>query len=206
MGSRSHKRNFNPGNLLVLLAVGALGLSFWIPYGTANRTARVEERAGEIAALLLEAASACQPLDLTDPGQYALIEARTLKAAHARGIPSSSFVDTELPIETLGWGSFLFRGKHYCFQVTLTPSEQLRGDTVPPVEVYAWPTTTVGPGHTVFFFSETDQPAFSRNLARGYAGTETAPRPGFGQPRQDDPRGSPDWYRGTDDERWIRFE
>lgn len=206
MGSRSRKRNFNPGNLLVGLAVGALGLSFWVPYGTADRTARVEERAGEIAALLLEAASDCQPLDLTDDRLYTLLEARTVKAAHAQGIPSSSFVDPDLPVEELDWGSFLYRGKHYCYQVTVTPEDQLQGDVVAPVEVYAWPATELGPGHTVFFFSETDYPAFSRNLSSGFAGTENAPKPGLGRPHPDDRRESRDWYRGTDDERWIRLK
>ena len=206
MGSRSRKRNFNPGNLIVLLAVGALGLSFWVPYGTADRTARVEERAGEIAALLLEAASDCQPLDLGSREVYSLLQARTAKAAHSRGIPGSSFVDPELPEEELDWGSFLYRGKHYCFQVTLTPEKRLAGDLVAPVEVYAWPATEVGPGHTVFFFSETEYPAFSRNLSSGFAGTTNAPRPGLGLPHPDDPRDNPDWYRGTDDERWIRLK
>ena len=205
MGQQPRKRNFNPGNLLVLFAVGVLAISFWVPYGSGERTARVEQRAGEIAEMLLEVASDLQTVDLRDQHQRSLIEARTLMALYARGIPTDNFTDPDFPEQQLGWEAFLFRGKHYCYQVTATPSEQLEGAVVAPIEVYAWPNTTLGPAHTVFFYSETTQPVFSRNLDAGYSGPGHAPRPGQGQPRTGVPRESQDWYRGHNDERWIAF-
>ncbi len=205
MGRGPRNRNFNLGNVLVVLVLVALGVSFWVPYGTAARTARVEGRAGEIAALLLEESSAMQPLDLDDQHQRSVLQSRTLRACRALGIRGSSFVDPQVPQEGLGWPAFLFLGRHYAYQVTLTPQDQLQGAELAQVEVYAWPRTPISPAHTVFFFSETSEPAFTRNLAAGYAGPDRAPIPGRGRRRSDDPDDRPDWYRGYDRERWLRF-
>ena len=205
MGRRPRNRNFNLGNLLVLLSVVGLGVSFWVPYGTAERTARVEGRAGDIAKVILATASAMQPIDLQDPFTRAVLQARVVKACDAWGLPASNFLQGDQPIEPFDWPSLVFRGRHYCFQVTVTPADRSAGAAVPPVEVYAWPNNPVGPGHTVFFFPETGEPAFSRNLVANYAAFTRAPRPGAGRHRPLNRESRPEAYRGYDEERWLRY-
>ena len=79
--------------------------------------------------------------------------------------------------------------------------------TLAAVEVIAWPLSTVGPGHCVFFYPEGASRAYSRNLRRSYAGLGDGERPAPGAAHRRPGLGSVKrtTYPGNDDERWIVF-
>ena len=103
-------------------------------------------------------------------------------------------------------GSLLaLRNKHYLFGLFPAlpePNQRIGEGSVPALEVYAWPASRLGPGHSAFFAAEDAPRAFTRNLARDYHAKEVAPTSSAGQRplRGVDLGGS---YRGLDDERWL---
>ena len=206
VGKRRRHHNFNLANWLVGLGLLALVISFAIPYILAERTARLEQRAEEVAAVVLDAAVDLQPLDLTDPFDRALLEAWIVARLEVLGIKEDSF--TLAPPLVLD-DVLVFRGKHYEYLVTPGPqpmddSERVahnRGERILPFEVYAYPARSVSPAQTAFFFSEIDSSAFTRNLQNNYKGDGRRPRRGNGVPRVDP--GIQGFYRGRDDERWL---
>lgn len=202
---RQRRRNFNPANWLVGLGVVALGLSFWLPHATASRTARIESRAGDIAANLLREAVAVQPFDPGDALQVAHVEARTLQALAARGIRLDSFV--EGPTRMLPGGeAVLFRGRHFVFLLTRTPvsvwraGTRQRAELCRPLEVYAYPRAGA-PAQSAYFHGEIERAAFTRNLQADYKHGGRRPAAGAAVPRRSSDTAR--HYRGRDDERWL---
>lgn len=197
-----HRRRLvvNPGNWLLGAGLIALGVTFWIPFVVAQRTARVEGRADALAAVLLQQAGALQPFAMDDPFQRAVLEARVQAAAAARGVFAIDLRPLAAPPGTLRWAN-----KHYLFQLAVSPPPMERdgGQGAPPLEVMAWPHQATTAGHAAFFHCQTADSSFTRNLQHNYAGADHAPAPGAGH-RRSDPRGESPWsYRGLDDERWL---
>lgn len=192
----------NPATWYTAIGVGLLGVSLWLPWASASRTARVEERADAIADALLQAARG----DALS-GDAAALD-RVLARFHALGEARAVFVADlerqEAPADTL----LLLTNKHYAFQlaVSLLPQQEHAGrDAVPALEVVAWPLSRVGPGHCAFFHPENAPRAYTRNLAAGYAGTGgRRPLPGRCHRDASSPD-SPSQYRSYDDERWLLY-
>lgn len=198
------RRNFNLGNWLVLLGFGGLGLTFWFPVASATRSARAEERAADVAALLLREAVAMQPFDpaaTAGPLLPQVLLARLQRACAAALVFGH---DLELAPGAAPTTGLLLRNKHYLFAVEPTPPARgtpAAPDSVPPLTVLAWPLDLTSPGHCVFSLPEGDEAAFTRNLQGGYTGARR-PDTDAGRRRQD-PRPQRWAWRGIDDERWI---
>ncbi|MBZ0150560.1 MAG: hypothetical protein K8J09_03440 [Planctomycetes bacterium] len=194
----------NPGAWYTLLGVGALVVSMWVPWWSADRTARIERRADEIAEVLLRVAEQClEPI--TEADLATLFAQLSWQAACA-----GSFVaDLELIEPPPDGVVMLLRNKHYAFQLAPSPlgANLIAGrDTVPAYEVTAWPLSGAGPGHTAYFHPEDGPRAYTRNLGAGFAGLgKDRPLPGACHR----PRGSTIQtryhYRATDDKRWILY-
>ncbi len=222
MVARRMPRTLNPGNVLVLVGVAALGLSFWLPHLTAARMFEKEQRAESLARRLCEAARSTPDLDLASPQAQREILAR---------IGGRRLQPLEPPGPLRG-KALLFGTKHYYLMLTRTPPET-KADNTPPVtiphqepapeaawrwpwrfaasttqlpfEVYAWPATLIGPGIAVFFHPSDAPPAFCRNLDHTYHGLAKYPLPGKARKQNEgrQRRGMLKWYRGFDDARWL---
>jgi hypothetical protein len=216
MSPGRRQRNFNLGNWLLGAGAVALVASFWIPFAAANRTARVEERAGDVAELLLLEASAMQPLDLADPWQRAVLLARLVRACSCGGVFAADLA-LETPPQDAGNVLWL-RNKHYLFQLGLAPGDPHRppaAGTIPPCEVLAWPADGSCPGHAAFYAAEGTDAAYTRNLQADYQGIEPPawsegkpvsqrrPQPAAGLRREFGQEAERAGYRGLDDERWL---
>jgi hypothetical protein len=208
MGGHREPRNLNLGRWLLWAGLVGLGVSFWIPWAVAERTARTEERADRLAGLLLATASPAQALVAGDRALLATLLARVRLLAATRGVFADDLelLDEDPPAGVLG----TFANKHYLFQLAFSPPPDPRllqqDSPLPlPLEVVAWPREGVGPAHAVFFSSEIADAAFTRNLQAGYLGLRSKHRPQPGKSyRRDDPRaGQTRDYRGGDDERWL---
>lgn len=199
MQQRLRSGALNPANWYLTLGLGLLGASLWLPWWTAQRTARIERRADQICQLLLEAAS-----DLLVPIDDTTVEfvfARLQAGTEAEGV---QVADLERQ-EPLPGALLTLRNKHFLFGLFPAepePNQRIGAGSVPALEVYAWPASRLGPGHSAFFAAEDAPRAFTRNLARDYHGAKVAPARSSGQRpvRGQDLGGS---YRGLDDERWL---
>lgn len=207
MRGHSRTRNFNLANWLFGGILALLAVSFWVPTATARRTARLEERADQVADVLLRAAVAQQPLHLDQAHDRDTLHARALRAAVAAGVMVD---DLELlPADAAAPARVCWASKHYLFQLAATPvtgrETGIAGALWPALEVIAWPREKPGPAHSVFCRSELAEPAFSRNLQRDYRSLDelTRPLPGAARRRTDAMLDNPWAYRGEDDERWI---
>lgn len=210
------RRNFNLGNWLLGTGAAALGFSFWVPYASGSRTARTEERACDVAEILLHEAAAMQPLDLADPSQQATLLARTLRACVHGGVFAADLQYEQVPADA---GAVLWlRNKHYLFQLGPTPADPKRpslAGTIAPLEVLAWPGDESCPGHATFYAAEGSDSAFTRNLQADYVGREPPawsnnrpvpsrrPQPAAGQRRDQGLELEYGAWRGLDDERWL---
>lgn len=195
----------NPARWYTVAGLAALGLSLWLPWMTAARTARVEQRADRIAELLLRAAR-----DRSEPAEEAGLQF-VLARFHGLAAAEGVFVSDLERVEPAPPGTLLcLTNKHYAFQLAATPlpPNQVPGrDSVAAVEVIAWPLTATGPGHSAYFHPEDGPRAYSRNLYASYAGLGgRRPQPGSShRPLRRQGDELPGWYRGADDERWIVF-
>lgn len=199
MQQRLRSGAFNPANWYLTLGLGLLGATLWLPWWTAQRTARIERRADQISQQLLEAAS-----DLLVP-----IDDTTVEFVFARlhaGAEAGDVLIADLERQEPLHGALLtLRNKHYLFGLFPAepePNQRIGTGSVPALEAYAWPASQLGPGHSAFFAAEDAPRSFTRNLARDYHGAEVAPSRSSGQRpvRGADLGGS---YRGLDDERWL---
>jgi hypothetical protein len=190
----------NPANSYLVLGLLLLAGSLYVPYLTASRTARVEGRAEAIADRLREAV-AMVPREL-DAVDAATVLARFRALAERDQVPTGDLDELVPPLP----GTLLtLRNKHYCFHLAISPpdpKEPVGRDTEPAYEVMAWPRSALGPGHSVFFHAQNSIPAYTRNLAKGYAEERgRRPAPGCAQRLELGDRTTS--YRGVDDERWI---
>jgi hypothetical protein len=195
-------RAIDPANLYVAVGLLLLLGSLWVPWLTAQRTARVERRADELAELLLEVAEPFAPPVEPQLREYLL--ARLQKLATCRGVLVGDLEEVDPPSPGASW---TLQNKHYLFSLQPSPPEPnllVGRDTVPAFEVVAWPREQIGPGHCAFFHPAGAPRAFTRNLAADYHGLGQAPKPGASHrlARSSD---HPAAYRGADDERWLVY-
>lgn len=197
-----HPRLANPANWFLLLGLCLLGLSLWIPWFTATRTARVEMRADQIAELLLEATHG---LDCRlDAAGLDVVQARFAALCAAQGVFTA---DLE-PVEPR-WPDTLLSlaNKHYAFQLANSPPPPralASRDAIPALEVVAWPLTATGPGHSAFFHPDNAPRAYTRNKAASYEGAARRPLPGQCH-RPGEGSVSGQFYRSVVDERWLHY-
>jgi hypothetical protein len=196
------KRPFNLANLLVVLGLGVLVASFFVPSWTARRVARVEDRARDVAQALLETARRLAPMDLADPEQRQRLTESLREACRERGQPAS-----DLPESIPDQAAPTFGNRHYLFRLLREPAPQpappdFDPDARRPFEVYAWPRTLAPPGRSTFFLPERGRPAYTRNMTVGYRDLDRAPNPGDGQPREATHEHQLS-YRSRSDERWL---
>ena len=195
----------NPANWYLAASLSLLGGSVLVPMLAAQRTARVESRAEQIAQLLAEAARdfptgiATHDLPIV-MARFAALAAR----------PGGPFVDDLQPIDPPLPGTLLtLRNKHYAFHLAESPpdpKEIVRRDTLPSYEVMAWPESLIGPAHSAFFRPDNALPAYTRNLAMGYVGFgRERPLPGRSHQRTGPSFEATASYRSYDDERWIVY-
>lgn len=194
----------NPATWFLLLGVAMLGATLWVPWFTAERTARIERRADAIAELLLAAA---RDFDgAIDEADAQIVHARFLRLALRDQLHTADLEVHEPPLP----GTVLTMvNKHYGFHLAVSPLEANviagRG-TQPAREVMAWPLTSTGPGHCAFFHPDDAPRAYSRNLAAGYAGLGSRrPIPGRSHRRPHGLAEVTSYYRSFDDERWILY-
>lgn len=186
-------RSWNTANVLVVLGVLLLGVTFWVPYATASRVARIEGWAEGIARALLTAASDRSDLVLDAPAAADAVR-QSLPSNYAHRL------HTMPPLSDPP--GMRFRGKHYLYLVTRTPLPSGEADPGQPLEVYAWPRSYLAAGRTTFFVPEDAPAAYSHNLAARYRDDEVVPAAGAGRPEHaDDDLTSP--WRGRDGERWL---
>ena len=151
------------------LALGLLLLvaSLWLPFATARRAMRVEARANDVARALMEAVG--DTVDALDANDVDTVLARFFGLAARDGI----YVEDLERVDPAWPGTLLsLRNKHYLFQLAESPpdpKESPGAETVPAYEVMAWPRRALGPANSVFFHPDNAVPAYTRNLAQGYA-------------------------------------
>jgi len=196
------RRAFDPANLYVAIGLLLLLGSLFVPWLTAQRTTRVERRADDLAALLLEVADSLAPP--LDAATREFLLARLLALATSRGVLVSDLEEVDPPSPGAEW---TLQNKHYLFALQSSPPEPnllVGRDTVPALEVVAWPRDRLGPGHCAFFHPADAPRAFTRNLVADYHGVDGGPRPGQSHRfmRSIDHPGT---YRGGDDERWLVY-
>ena len=194
----------NPGAWFTALGLVLLASTVWVPFQSAERTARVERRADQIAALLLEATRRAS--GVWDPATAEIV----LAYFHALACRDRAFVnDLEVLDQPLPDSVVTLQNKHYAFQIAVSPPDQKEvpsADAEPAYEVTAWPLSTVGPGHSVYFYPENAPRAYTRNLAKGYTGLDDRRiTPGRGHRRPAQTLELRVSYRGLDDERWIVY-
>lgn len=193
----SRQRAWNVGNLLVLALCLGLGLTFVMPHVTASRVARIEGQAEEMTARLLAAGVALQPLRID--GQAA---GERLLAALANPTDAARLSLLEPRDADIAAGIYL-EGKHHHFLVTLAP--QTDPEAPASVEVYAWPSSSLGPTSTAFFFPQDGPAMYTHNLRARYAGLERAPQRGSGRAQSQAETYGDGSYIGADNERWLRL-
>lgn len=216
----------NVGNILLILGLGILGGSFWLPYATASRVHRIEERASKFAATMLSATGKKTPQAWQDAKEQQKFVAKINKVLGLKGSASSIYLKA-LPVpDNMQGKAWWLESKHYLYMLTSTPIAYLdREDKVierpgpqdPPdkteapvtpsadteparTEVYAWPKSSVNGPATVFFYCSSSGGAFHRNLAKRYLGRSSHPKPGDGFFHHKAPRDRV--YYGFDDQRW----
>jgi hypothetical protein len=191
-----------PAGWYTLIGLGLLAGSIWVPFLTAQRTARVEERADQIAAHLLEAT---RPV----PGRLDGVTDFVLAQFHCLALRDQVFVNDLEVLAPLPGTLLLLRNKHYAFHLAESPPEPnatIGRDTEPAYEVLAWPIESVGPGHSAFLYCDDAPPAFTRNLTAGYTGFgKRRPQPGRSHRRPVSGVDTEAFYRSYDDERWILY-
>ena len=199
---------YNPAFWYVAAGFGLLAFSLWIPWLSASRTTRVEQRADNLAEALLHAARGFEPSDdgQLDEARIQAVLARFYQFADSRGLRLNHIERVEPTPE----GALLcLRNKHYAIQLTVSPPDATQRPglhTVPALEVTAWPLRQVGPGHCAFFYPENAERAYTRNLRKGYAGLEDGrPLPGHCHRRPGLGSRRPSQYASGDDERWILY-
>jgi len=213
MAERRGGYSLDLGRWLVWLGMAGLGLTFWAPWVSAERTRRVEDGADQIAELLQLTAGSMQPLEPMAPFDRTALVARWLRAIAAEGLP---WRDLQLIEPPLAGTVLSAHDQHYLFQLARTPSDLRPGTTlvssIAPLETLAWPRTVAGPAHSVFYYTEMGDAAFTRNLQAGYVGTDAdRPLAGAGQRSKDPTSDAPGAYRTAvlkaivrqDDERWL---
>lgn len=192
-----------PAGWYTLLGVVLLGVTQWIPYGTAQRTARLEQRADEIAALLLEALRPnLRPLGRDDmPHVLATFAALALRD----GVHIGDLETAAPPPDAL----LALRNKHYAFHVAVSPpapNATVARGTESAYEVLAWPLEAIGPGHCAFFHPDDAQRAYTRNLNASFRGFgKHRPLPGRSHRRETTALEVTSFYRSYDDERWLVY-
>ena len=195
----------NPAAWYTAIGSSMLALSLAIPWLSASRTTRVEERADGIAEALLSASEGLQtPFSEVD---LQCLLARFYMVASSHGLWTS---DIEREADAPDGALLCLRNKHYAFQVSESPIDanaRAGQDCTGSVEILAWPLSTVGPGHCVFFYAQDASRAYSRNLRKSYAGLDGSNqptpgaahrRPGLGSLRRSQ-------YAGNDNERWVIY-
>lgn len=190
-----------PAGWYTLIGVLMLAGSMWVPFLTAERTARVEERADALCGLLLAAS-----LELSggiDEHDVDLLLGRFYCLALRDQVHIN---DLEVVTPALPGTLLTLRNKHYAFHFAVSPPEAnaiVGRDTEPAYEALAWPLTAVGPGHAAFLYCDDAPAAYTRNLSAGYVGLgERRPQPGRSHRRATGVE-SAHFYRSFDDERWI---
>jgi hypothetical protein len=191
----------NPAAWYTTFGMLLLAFSLYIPWLTASRTTRVEERADQIAEALLLAAGDVAPAWPLDEGDLQVLLARF----HAYAERERVYVNDLERVASPSPGAILcLVNKHYAVQLAESPplpDARVGQGTVPALEVTAWPLSAVGPGLCAFFYPENAERAFSRNLRAGYAGFGRRPMPGDSH-RHGDNATFRTFYSGRDDERW----
>jgi hypothetical protein len=193
----------NPSAWYLLGGLVLLAASIWVPFATADRTARVELRADRICqSLLATVRSFGQQIE---PGDLDIVHARFLRQALADG----AFVADLERVDPAPGTLLMLRSKHYAFHLAVSAPDAKAtvGDgTEPACEVAAWPLAANGPAHTAFFLPDGAPRAFTRNLAAGYVGTEERRlMPSRAHRAPGAANESPHAYRGYDDERWLLY-
>jgi hypothetical protein len=192
-----------PAGWYTLIGLALLGASIWVPFLTAERSARVEQRADQISGLLLEA---IRPLGQLDGDSVPVILGRFHRLALRDRVHVG---DLEPLAEPLPGTLLCLANKHYAFHVAVSPPEEtaVRGpDTEDAYEALAWPLSEGGPGHGVFFHPDDALRAYTRNLNAGYHGFgERRPEPGRCHRRDLTLIEGSRLYRSAGDERWILY-
>jgi hypothetical protein len=193
----------NPAGWYTLLGLGLLLATLYVPWLTAERTARVERRAERLGAKLLDA--------VVEFDQC--LEASSLPTLLARwamlNARDAEFTD-DLEVVTTGRPGVLLTAlnKHYAFQLAESPPPpqfQAGRDSVPAYEVVVWPRDQDGPGHAAYFLPSNAARAYTRNLSALYGGLDRAPLPGSCHSVPYIGRHEHWHYRSANDERWILY-
>jgi hypothetical protein len=194
----------NPARWYLLVGTALIASSLWLPWAAAARTTRVEQRAERLAELLLRAASGMPFPPLDDPDHV-------LARFYALALADGAFVaDVERVEPTPPDVLLAFTNKHYAFQLAASPPDPLSivgRNTVPALEVLAWPLASGGPAHSAYLCAENAPRAYSRNLGGRLVGlADHRPMPGVGQRRATpNPFDTVVSYRSDTDERWLLF-
>lgn len=193
----------NPANYYLLAGLVVLGLSVYVPVLTAERTARLEERADGIANALLTA-TLDMPLGI-EPADVPTVVARFYAIAARDGLFVADLEPLDPPLEdTL----LTLQSKHYVYHLAVSPPEvpSTQRKLLPAYEVVAWPLSLLGPARSVFFVPDDAPRAYTRNLAVGYQGLQgKRPQPGHSHRRSGQMFDRQENYRSRDDERWILY-
>ena len=194
----------DPATWYLLAGVVLIGATLWLPWYTAARTARVELRADRIAELLLTATRGLPAPPTADDLESVL--ARFFALANADGVFLADLERVAAPAPEV---LLALQNKHYAIQLALAPADPtatVGRDTVPALEVLAWPLGIAGPGHSVYYHAQDAPRAYTRNLGSGFHGwQERRPLPGAGQRRAVTTVDTPSYYRSANDERWIHY-
>jgi len=192
----------NVANIIVGVGFVALGATFAWPYMTAGRVARVENWAETITAKLLDAAVENPWQD--DAGDRASWAKELITSVGGAEAARLRVVEPPANAEPTGGG--YLEGKHYAYAVLERPigGASIRSGQPTPVEVYAWPLSSLGPARTAFYFTGDGHRAYTHNLHSRYEGWRRPPRAGSGQAFHSDPR-APGTYRAQDGERWLKL-
>lgn len=118
----------NVGNLLVILGLGALAASFWLPYGTADRVHRIETRASVFAAKMFEVISARQEAPWQDTAAAQAFAAEVNEQLDLKDPTGSLYLESRLAPDRLRGTAWWLEGKHYLYMVTSTPGGHLELD------------------------------------------------------------------------------
>lgn len=193
----------NPAAWYTLVGLGLLSATLYVPWLTAERTARAERRAERLGARLLGVVTEFdQPLE---PESMPTILARWAMACERDGDYTA---DLDV-IAADGAGVLLVAvNKHYVFQLAESPPpQQFRTGTgsMPAYEVVVWPRDQTGPGHAAYFLPSNAPRAYTRNLTALYAGLDRRPLPGSGHSVPYIGRHEQWHYRSANDERWILY-
>ncbi len=190
-------------NGYLLLGIALLGVSAYVPFATAARTARLELRADQVATTLLEA-TLDRPLGI-GPSDVPNVLARFHALARRDGVHVADLEVVEPPLA----GTLLtLRSNHYAFHLAVSAPEipSAHRDARDAYEVVAWPLAAIGPAHSAFFLPDDSLRSYSRNLYRGYHGFDDArPLPGRHHRRRSALFDLPKAYRSRDDERWLAY-